>query len=409
MANEYRTPGVYIQELNAFPNSVAGVPTTVTAFLGRANDGPVNVATQIFDWGDFERLFGGLAHHLPLTYAVQQFYANGGGEAYIVRLAEDAAAVDAPWLSPPTYFGDRTAKTGLHALDDVANLNLLCIPPDGRMLPDVPVARQQLDPSVRTAALDYCVERGAFFIMDPPVAWNDKLRADQAADIHPVDLGCWPVGSFPPDKMRNAAVYAPTIQCEDPLANDAVCDFAPCGAIAGQYCATDIARGVWKAPAGVSCGLAGVRALTVKMDDAQNGLLNQQGINALRDLVTYGPVIWGARTLAGADALADDYKYIPVRRLALYIEQSIRAAIQWAVFEQNDEQLWARLRLSIESFMLNLWQQGAVLDQFVRCDASTTTQADIAAGVVNIQIGFAPIKPAEYVVLIIQQQTAQSS
>lgn len=244
--------------------------------------------------------------------------------------------------------------------------------------------------------------------MDPPIAWNDKLRAGQAADIGPVDLGCWPAGSVPPDKMRNAAVYAPTIQCEDPLASYSVCDFAPCGAIAGQYYSTDNGRGVWKAPAGVNATLSGVVAMTVKMDDAQNGQLNQQGINALRDFPTYGPVIWGARTLAGADVLADDYKYIPVRRLALYIEQSIRSGTQWAVFEANDEKLWSHLRLIIGSFMYNLWQQGAVLDQFVKCDATTTTPADIDAGVVNIQIGFAPVKPAEFVVLFIQQQTAQA-
>lgn len=113
MDKPWPTPGVYIQEPNAFPNSIVGASISGTAFLGRTASGPVNVATKILHWGDFQRLFGGLSLDLPLTYAVWQFYANGGGVAYIVRLEEDAAAVDAPWLSPASYFGDSATKKRL--------------------------------------------------------------------------------------------------------------------------------------------------------------------------------------------------------------------------------------------------------------------------------------------------------
>ena len=160
---------------------------------------------------------------------------------------------------------------------------------------------------------------------------------------------------------------------------------------------------MWKAPAGIDAALTGVAGLQVEMTDAENGLLNPLGINCLRTFPVYGRVVWGARTLRGADVAADEYKYMPVRRLALFIEESLYRGTQWVVFEPNDEPLWAQIRLNIGAFMQNLFRQGAFQGTtpreayFVKCDKETTTQNDINLGIVNIIVGFAPLKPAEFV------------
>jgi Bacteriophage tail sheath protein len=184
--------------------------------------------------------------------------------------------------------------------------------------------------------------------------------------------------------------------------------------MAGVYARTDTERGVWKAPAGTTSTLVNVPALTYQLTDAENGLLNPLAINCLRSLPVYGNVSWGARTLEGADQLASDWKYVPVRRLALYIEASLYQGTQWVVFEPNDEPLWAQIRLNVGTFMQQLFRQGAFQGStpssayFVRCDSTTTTQADINLGVVNIVVGFAPLIPAEFVVIQIQQIASQT-
>jgi len=172
---------------------------------------------------------------------------------------------------------------------------------------------------------------------------------------------------------------------------------------------TDTQRGVWKAPAGIEATLRGVPELTVKMTNAENGELNPLGINCIRSFPVIGRVLWGSRTMRGADILADDYKYVPVRRLALYIEESLFRGTQWVVFEPNDEPLWAQIRLNVGAFMNTLFRQGAFQGTtpkqayFVKCDNETTTQNDIDQGIVNIVVGFAPLKPAEFVIIKLQQ------
>jgi phage tail sheath protein FI len=176
---------------------------------------------------------------------------------------------------------------------------------------------------------------------------------------------------------------------------------------------TDTDRGVWKAPAGLQATLTGVPDLAVRLSDDQNGQLNPLGINCLRAFPVVGRVVWGARTLAGADMLASDWKYVPVRRLALYLEESLYRGTQWVVFEPNDEPLWAQIRLSVGSFMHEQFRQGAFQGAtpreayFVKCDGETTTQADRDRGIVNILVGFAPLKPAEFVVIRLQQIAEQ--
>jgi phage tail sheath protein FI len=187
----------------------------------------------------------------------------------------------------------------------------------------------------------------------------------------------------------------------------------PSGFVAGQYARTDSRRGVWKAPAGTEANVAGAVGLTRQLTDAEQDTLNPIGVNALRFFPASGIVVWGARTLA---TQADpEYRYIPIRRLAIFLEQSIYNGIQWAVFEPNDEDLWASLRLNIGAFMMTLFRQGAFQGGtpaqafFVKCDAQTNPQDQINAGIVTVLVGFAPLRPAEFVVIRISQKTAEAA
>jgi phage tail sheath protein FI len=206
-----------------------------------------------------------------------------------------------------------------------------------------------------------------------------------------------------------AALFFPYLLKRDPLRGGQIDAFPPCGAVAGVMARTDTNRGVWKAPAGMTATLSNTDGLVVKLTDEENGLLNPIAINCLRTFPNIGRVVWGSRTLKGSDQLSDDYKYIPVRRLALFIEESLYRGTQWVVFEGNDEPLWGQIRLSVGAFMQRLFRQGAFQGTaprdayFVKCDSSTTTQDDINRGIVNIVVGFAPLQPAEFVIITIQQ------
>jgi hypothetical protein len=235
-------------------------------------------------------------------------------------------------------------------------------------------------------------------IVDPPLA----LTKDTAvAELNALGL----TGTA----ARNGALYFPRIVAPDPTSENRLRNFVPCGAVAGVMARTDASRGVWKAPAGIDAGLTGTADLAANLTNAENGQLNPLGVNCLRTFPVIGRVVWGARTLRGADLLADEYKYLPVRRLALFLEESLFRGTQWVVFEPNDEPLWAQIRLNLGAFMQNLFRQGAFEGSspreayFVKCDAETTTVNDRNLGRVNIVVGFAPLRPAEFVVLQLQQ------
>jgi uncharacterized protein len=282
---------------------------------------------------------------------------------------------------------DASFRTALTALFDVGSIgdridlfNLLCVP----ALRDAPTI----------AALQHiCRDRRAFLIVDGP---NDPVASVSLTGL---------TGS---DAM-NSALFYPTVLAPDPLQDGAIKQYPACGFVAGVFARTDATRGVWKAPAGSEASINGAAGLTITMTDAENGLLNPRGINCLRTLPVYGNVVWGSRTLHGDNDRASEWKYIPVRRLALFLEESLYRGTQWVVFEPNDEPLWAQIRLNIGAFMQNLFRQGAFQGTsprdayFVKCDKDTTTQTDINLGIVNIVVGFAPLKPAEFVVIKIQQ------
>jgi phage tail sheath protein FI len=298
--------------------------------------------------------------------------------------------------------GDSNKRTGIYALDGADLFNLLCIPPLTR---DTDVA----DTTWKTAAI-YCQSRRAMLIVDPPKQWT----ADQSGAIGKAHAGVNTLrGVVTTEFAINAMIYFPRLRQPDPLSENRLDDFAPSGAVAGIIARTDLQRGVWKAPAGLAASFAGTQGFTYTMTDVQNGDLNPNGLNCLRSFPVAGHLVWGARTLAGADLLASEWKYIPVRRLALYIEESLCRGTQWVVFEPNDEPLWAQIRLNIGSFMHDLFRQSAFQGAsprdayFVKCDRETTTQSDINRGVVNILVGFAPLKPAEFVVIKLQQMSGQ--
>jgi len=295
--------------------------------------------------------------------------------------------------------GDPVAKTGLYALMDVDLFNILCIPATMN-LPDIDAA------AVATAANDLCDTRRAFYILDAP-------QSDGNRDT-PVAIQAWLDAN---DGLRNnnSALYFPRVDIPDPLNNLQLRPISPSGTVAGLYARIDGARGVWKAPAGTEATLSGVQALEYKLTDPENGVLNPLAINCLRNFPIYGPVCWGARTLEGADQIESQWKYIPVRRFALFLEESLYRGTQWVVFEPNDEPLWAQIRLNVGAFMQTYFLkqafQGSSPQQayLVKCDSETTTQTDIDNGVVNILVGFAPLKPAEFVIIQIQQLAGQTA
>ena len=302
-----------------------------------------------------------------------------------ITIGEDGRVPDATEIK-----GSYIVKTGMNALRDVDLFNLLVIPRTTKL--NTP--EKVLD--VISAAISLCEEERAFFIVDPDPSMNYDVFAEWV--------------SF---SSKNGAVYFPQIKLPDPLDNYRLKDFPPSGTIAGIFARTDAERGVWKAPAGTEALMKGVQGLSYVLTDPENGTLNPKGINCLRYFTEYGNIVWGSRTLVGSDTKASEWKYIPVRRIALFMEESLYRGTQWAVFEPNDEPLWAQIRLSVGTFMHDLYRKGAFQGSkpsdayFVKCDKETTTQSDINQGIVNILVGFAPLKPAEFVMIKISQMAGQ--
>jgi phage tail sheath protein FI len=288
-------------------------------------------------------------------------------------------------------------KQGMYALENADIFTLLVFPPyspNEAAVPDLPTA-------IWSDALAYLQNqnRRAMLLVDPPSTWIDKNKALSGLNAGVIDAY----------RDKNSVMYFPWVQFPDPLLLGRPRTFAPSAAIAGVMARTDSTRGVWKAPAGQDATVAGKPSLIYNVTDLENGDLNPLALNCIRAFPIIGTVVWGARTLDGADAQASEWKYLPVRRTALFIEESLYRGTQWVVFEPNDEPLWSQIRLNVGSFMRSLFRQGAfqgITPQeayFVKCDSDTTTQNDIDSGIVNILVGFAPLKPAEFVVIKISQ------
>ena len=526
-------PGVYVEEIPSGVRTISSVSTSVTAFVGRARKGPLDEPVTIFNYGDYDRHFGGLWEKSPMSFAVRDFFLNGGGEAVIVRVfnpinngteqtpelddglanlvitlttadddqvvlearnpgswgkklkatiefakiegndqifnlvvEEEGGAVEKflnittvagqvnsldrileqgsrlvrfksePGMYPNLNPGDddpavdlestiaantgndglhindenlsaqelKSEKRGLYALEKTDIFNMLCIPPYTGKLNDDDIFPEEnratdVTKKLLSVAIEYCIDRNAILLIDPHSSWNTP--PDSAAlDTH---LG---------PRSDHAALFFPRLKQVNPLRKNQIEDFVPCGTIAGIIARTDTQRGIWKAPAGTDATIVGIVGLTVGLTDQENGKLNQLGVNCLRTFPIYGSLVWGARTSVGADQLASEWKYISVRRTALFIKESLHRGLKWVVFEPNDEPLWSQIRLNVGAFMQNLFRQGAFQGKkseayFVKCDAETTTQNDIDNGIVNVLVGFAPLKPAEFVIVKLQQLAGQ--
>lgn len=321
------------------------------------------------------------------------------GKSVLTRLAggcDGATPGSAVWMGRASgaIVGSEVDGSGMFALNRIAPeiFNIMCIP-----------AAAELDEAgtsaVYAAALGYCKDKRAFLIVDPPAGMNtsEGVRG-------------W--GNLPRD--GNAASYFPRLSIGDALSGDGPREFASSGTVAGIYARTDVERGVWKAPAGIETRLLGANLrLSRALTGEQAGVLNARGVNALRNFPQYDNVVWGGRTLAGADGTASEWKYVPVRRTALFIEEALIQGLQWVVFEPNDEPLWSQIRLNVGDFLQNLFRKGAFQGAkpddayFVKVDGGTTTRADIEAGVVNVVVGFAPLRPAEFVVIKISQRAGR--
>jgi phage tail sheath protein FI len=325
--------------------------------------------------------------------------ANTNVQQYPLGLSANTAALKKTTVGsdgvPPdakAIVGNPVDFSGLYALEKVDLFNILCIPrAAAENFPDTGTR------AVYSAALAFCERKRAFVLVDCPFGKDEVQQIKDWLDDH---------GEF---RNKNAALYFPRTWIPDPVNEFRLRSVPASGTMAGIYARTDSERGVWKAPAGVEAVLDGVTRLDMKLSDAENGVLNPLAINCLRTFPVYGGVAWGARTLVGADLMGSEWKYVPIRRLALMLEESLFRGTKWVVFEPNDEPLWANIRLNVGAYMNSLFRQGAFQGAtpkeayFVKCDGETTNEDDRNKGIVNILVGFAPLKPAEFVVISIQQ------
>lgn len=294
------------------------------------------------------------------------------------------------------------------SLDNVEIFNLLMTPGN-------------VDNLVVSAALSFAERKRAFSIVDPPPqAPAFQYPPPALTPPQPQPIANWMTGltggSYEIPTSQNGALYFPYLESTDPVTDQNI-PMAPCGWVAGAYAETDASRGVWKAPAGLATTLLNTTGPVNSgvMNDQQQGVLNPEGVNCLRAFSGEGTVVWGARTLVTQNTAFQQWWYVPVRRMALFIEQSLVGSLKWVVFEPNDEPLWIAITQEVSAFMLSLFRQGAFQgaqpsDAFqVKCDATTTTPSDQANGVVNIVVAFAPLKPAEFVVIKIAQLAGQTA
>lgn len=394
---DYKSPGVYVEEVSGGNKPIESASSSIAGFIGEGAVGPLNEPIPVANWSQFTKHFGGFEHSPHLAQSVYQWFANGGGMAFIslVGRPEEAAKEAAPAKEGEApkdkkakapvaskaglYIGEDGGpgkRTGLHAFNPIKDISLV-------------VAPGQTDPAIHDAVLTHCeVMRDRFAILDAPEELGQSL--DQM---------------YRPRDSSYGAYYFPWIQVFDPVAKQNKF-IPPSGAVAGLYARVDSERGVHKAPANEL--IRGALGLKYSLTSAEQALLNPRGINLIRDMGDRGIRVWGARTLS----TDPEWRYINVRRLFLVIEQSIMAGTQWCVFEPNDQNLWKKIVRNVRAYLLNVWRSGALFGEtpeqafYVKCDSETNPPELIDLGQVNIEIGIAPVKPAEFVIFKIGQLAA---
>ena len=370
---EYSAPGVYVEELPRRPKPIAGARTDVAAFVGPTVTGAERdgLPTLVRSLAEFERTFGGAedlrgdAGRTPnyMAHSARAYFENGGARLYIVRTSRIACLVD--------------YTTALQRLREVAEVSIVAAP--GYSTQNNAAALQQaLIDHVEDASSQHVYQ---FAVLDSaPQASPAELESERA------DL-----------ETSRAALYYPWIKAGAP--GDAVeLSLPPSGYVRGIYARVARERGVWKAPANER--VRGALALQQDLDAPTQQHLNALGINCIRHFPGRGVLVWGARTLSGDP----EWKYVSVRRLCMFLEQSLYEGLQWAACEANGPMLWERVCQCVDEFLMGEWRGGALQGAtpreafFVRCDRSTMTRADLQAGRLICEVGVAPVKPAEFVI-----------
>lgn len=393
-AVEYRTPGVYVKEVSRGNKPIESVGTSVCAFIGESAKGPVNEVHTISNWSEYTRLFGGFEDAPHLAHAVYGWFLNGGGLCYVNNVGGGAPA-KAPAKSDKAApkqkdSGDAVARligkdegpgkrSGLHAFDHIEEISLVAAP-------------GFVSKEAHEALIAHCENeerRDRFAILDGPEELEGGLQK-----------------LYRPRDTSYAAYYWPWIEVYDPTQKKNIA-IPPSGHIAGVYSRTDSDRGVHKAPANEI--VRGAVGLKYSLSRGEQGILNPRGVNVVRDFGDRGLRIWGARTLASDP----EWRYINVRRLFLMVEESIDKGTQWCVFEPNDRTLWKKITRNLTAYLRRLWQDGALTGAdeseafYVKCDQETNPKEVVDQGMVIVEIGLAPVKPAEFVVFRIGQMAGE--
>lgn len=393
MATSYLSPGVYVEEVDRGARPIEAVGTNTVGILGESSKGPLNEAVLVTNWSQFVRTFGDFKHcggHL--AHAVYGFFNNGGSRCFIVNVsAPEGAAHEAVKKDGKEAKGDKAVaggggrdglyigrdggpgqRTGLRCLDEIDEISIVLAP-------------GQTSSAVQDALLSHCETRkDRFAILDSPESINGSV------DRMPR-----------PRDSKYGAVYFPWIQVYDPEKGNVF--VPPSGHMAGIYSRVDSERGVHKAPANEI--VRGALDLKYQISRGEQDILNPKGINAIRKMQGGGIRVWGARTLS----TDSEWRYINVRRLFIMVESSIERATQWVVFEPNDHRLWKRVTRTITSFLNLLWRSGALMGQqpeqayYVKCDEETNPSDVVDAGQLIVEVGLAPVKPAEFVIFRVGQ------
>lgn len=399
----YQAPGVYVEEVEGGSRPVQGVATAVAAFVGFTEkapegnpDDPDGVRpTLVTNWSQFERNYGGFVEGAVLPHAVYGFFANGGGRAYIVKVPHLDGDGNPRPVAADDLVGNEALRTGINGLAVAEDVTMVAVPDLISIARNAEgVVDMDTWQAVQIALINHCEgQKDRMAILDAPPGMNPQQVLE------------WRTNAGY-DSMF-ATLYYPHIRIANPLSrptNDLpkVITVPPSGHLAGLWARTD-GIGVWKAPANEV--LRGALDLEYQMTTGEQEILNPVGINAIRAFGVRGIRVWGARTTS-SDPL---WRYLNVRRLFNYIEDSLLGGTQWVVFEPNDANLWARARRTVNAFLLGLWRQGAMVgatpDQgfYVKCDEETNPRESVDEGRVTIEIGVAAVKPAEFVVIRIGQ------
>jgi len=417
MSPQYLSPGVYVEEVDRGAKPIEGVGTSVAAFIGFAAQGPVNEPTLITNWSQFKETFGDFMAGSYLAHAVYGYFYNGGGTAFVVRVpggAEEqsnAGATAAPpktegagekatkpepkkkpakvTVSAKTFIGDADTRTGLGGLEAVDEVTMVVVP-DLMAAFQAGALKEEDVKAVQSAMLAHCEKmKYRFAILDPLPGFS------------PQQVKTWRMEKAGYDS-KYGALYYPWIAVSDPLGNGTIM-VPPSGHMAGIYARSDTERGVHKAPANEI--VRGAIGLELQITKGEQDVLNPVGVNCIRTFPGRGIRVWGARTISSDPS----WRYVNVRRLFNFVEASIELGTQWVVFEPNDVDLWERVKRDITAFLTLVWRDGALFGNtpseafYVKCDEELNPPEVRDAGMLIVEIGMAPVKPAEFVVFRISQ------